>query len=116
MVNRIILTHGDLDGMVSGILLLQAIGTETPVRITNGARLVDALNTLDTSEVTDVYLAELPLVATLAGTVHETLRRIMNAGCALHLYDHHFGWEPHVDVFTTFHVDTRRTTAAVLVW
>ena len=32
----LILTHGDVDGMVSAILLLQRLPAGTPIRITNG--------------------------------------------------------------------------------
>lgn len=116
-MGNIILTHGDLDGMVSGILLLQAVGVDTPLRITNGVRLAEALAKINADEqVQAVYLADIPLSGAHAEVVQHEFQRLTHAACSLHLYDHHFGWEPYADYFTTFHVETRRTTAAVLVW
>jgi hypothetical protein len=120
MAKAVLLIHGDLDGMVSGIFLLKALGPDTPFRIANGETLARELH--DLSRCADspdaVYIADIPLIAARRPDVAEAVTALQAHGCAFHLFDHHFGWEdgalrPH---FTTYIVDTRRTTAAVLVW
>ena len=39
----LIFTHGDLDGMVSAILLLHRLPMVTPIKVTNGERLATEL-------------------------------------------------------------------------
>ena len=41
-----ILTHGDLDGMVCGILLLRAVSRDSNIRITNGNKLATELRAI----------------------------------------------------------------------
>ncbi|MHB9109488.1 MAG: hypothetical protein ACYDCO_20740 [Armatimonadota bacterium] len=113
-----ILTHGDLDGLISGIFLLTALGPDTPFRIANGDTLARELEHLGMDAPSAVYIADIPLVAARKTTVESVVADLHARASTLHLYDHHLGWDaaglkPH---FATYIVDTRRTTAAVLVW
>ncbi|MEI6521417.1 MAG: hypothetical protein WCO98_15475 [bacterium] len=116
MKNEQIFTHGDLDGMVSGILLLNAIGVDTPLKITNHRWLAKELSNVNTEMINAIYLADLPLADKQSEAVKRELQRLSSANCAANIYDHHFGWESFTSYFNTFYVETRRTTAAVLVW
>lgn len=118
MASPCILTHGDLDGLVSGIFLLTALGPETPFRIANGETLARELQHLQATRPSAVYIADIPLIATRKTAVAEAMADLHAGGCAVHLYDHHTGWdgaglEP---LYASYIVDTHRTTAAVLVW
>lgn len=116
MKNEQIFIHGDLDGMVSGILLLKAIGVDTPLKITNHRWLAKELSNVNVEQVNAIYLSDLPLAEKQSEAVKRELQRLSTANCALHIYDHHFGWESSASYFNTFHIETHRTTAAVLVW
>lgn len=119
-----ILTHADLDGMVSGILLLQGLGASADLSITNGERLANKLELLatDTNPPGSVYIADIPLDATKVDCLLQILKELRDSGTRLHLYDHHFGWKEtrhsaqFRPLFDTYDVDTRKTTAAALVW
>lgn len=118
MPSTLILTHGDLDGLVSGIFLLTALGQDTPFRIANGDTLARELQHIGDDLPPAIYIADIPLVAAQQTAVTDAVASLHARGCALHLYDHHFRWDA-VGLkshFATYVVDTRRTTAAVLVW
>ncbi len=118
-----ILTHGDLDGMVSAILLLQRLPDTTTIKITNGEKLPDELEKLAASDrgPSAIYMADLPLVAAVAGRVRAAIASITGASRAVHVYDHHLGWqsadgEAVRRLCKTFIVSTKKTTAAAIVW
>ncbi|MBN1629676.1 MAG: hypothetical protein JW990_07930 [Thermoleophilia bacterium] len=118
-----VLAHGDLDGMVSAILLLGRLQPDTRVIITNGARLHRELAGLADSQepVSDIYVVDVPLALQEAASVAAAMRRVGERGAKVHVYDHHLGWEQAEsstglrEACAMFIVDTRKTTAAVLV-
>lgn len=120
----VILTHGDLDGMVSAILLLTRLGPRTEVAFTRGFQLADALRKVDGSAVpcAALYIADLPLQGDQAEAVCSQLEAAKDRGASLHLYDHHPGWlearwaERIRPLFSSFHVKVPGTTAAAPVW
>lgn len=110
--------------MVSGILLLQGLGASADLSITNGERLANKLELLaaDANPPGSVYIADIPLDATKVDCLLQILKELRDSGTRLHLYDHHFGWKEtrhsaqFCPLFDTYDVDTRKTTAAALVW
>jgi len=118
----VILTHGDLDGMVCGILLLKSLPTaEADIRITNGTHLHRELGRLAAEKASgpEVFISDIPLLASRRSEVLEGLRSLCSQGARVHLYDHHLGWEraPEVGGLCEMYcVDTAKTTAAALVW
>jgi len=124
MSQTLVLTHADLDGMVSGIPLLIGLNCEAQVQITNGERICEQIKTILASPELPccLYIADIPLDVRRADALLPTLRRLHASGTILHLYDHHFGWEKTENcsmfqpLFETYIVDTNKTTAAALVW
>lgn len=122
--HSMVVTHADLDGMVSGILLLTRLGNDTQVQITNGERLCERIESILASEKLPycLYIADIPLDGSQADTLLPALGKLQDSGTTLHLYDHHFGWERIENrsrfqpLFETYVIDTRKTTAAALVW
>ena len=116
----VILTHGDLDGMVCGILLLRAISQDATIRITNGEKLANGLGALvDLPEPPqDVFITDVPLVSRARAGVMDIVATLSERGCRIHVYDHHRGWEAGQPrgSFATFIVDVHKTTAAAIVW
>jgi len=115
-----ILTHGDLDGMVCGILLLRAVSQDASIRITNGEKLANELGALaDLPEPPqDVFITDIPLVSHAQASVLAIVAALKKRGSRTHVYDHHHGWEAAQprSSFATFIVDVRKTTAAAIVW
>ena len=117
-----LLTHGDLDGMVSAILVLKSLPEcEASIRIANGRTLGKELRTLValTPPTDQVFITDIPLLTEQAGEVIADIRDLSKRGAVVHLYDHHHGWEGAEEVracCATFCVDTSKTTAAALVW
>lgn len=124
MSRTLILTHADLDGMVSGILLLTRLGPDTRVKITNGSKVAEAISseTAGFGSVSNVYIADIPLDRVHVEEVHDALEMLAQKGYLLHLYDHHIGWNEPANalrfrpLFATYDVDEKKTTAAALVW
>jgi hypothetical protein len=120
----LILTHGDPDGMTSAIMLLQKHGVDSEVRFSNAKKLAQSLQDVAVMEPRpeDVFIADLPLMRGREGAVETAARRLHACGCRLHLYDHHSGWDAPTmrarlaPLFRTYVVDSRKTTAAALVW
>ena len=99
-----ILTHGDLDGMVSAILLLQRLPEDTPIAFTNHRwlardlkRAVGALEPPACIYITDVPL-EPEKAEVLAGWSGQGAQGLLRP------------------LFATYCVDDRKRTAAALVW
>lgn len=115
-----ILTHGDLDGMVCGILLLRAISQEAFIRIANGEKLASKLRTLASlsQPPQDIFITDIPLLPGANADVIGLVAAVKQHGCRVHVYDHHHGWDAVQDTgqFATFTVDVRKTTAAAIVW
>jgi hypothetical protein len=124
VTRTLILTHGDPDGMTSAVMLLQKHGLDSEIRFSNAEKLAQSLQdvALMTPRPEDVFITDLPLMRGREGAVEAAARQLHACGCRLHLYDHHFGWDaPAVQVrlaplFRTYVVDSRKTTAAALVW
>ena len=121
-VANVILTHGDLDGMVSGILLLQSLPADaTRIRITNGYHLARELGQAVAMErpPSQVLIADIPLLVPMRSKVVSVLADLHARGVRVLIYDHHFGWDEAPEVPALCHVycvETRKTTAAALVW
>jgi hypothetical protein len=117
-----LLTHGDLDGMVSAILVLKSLpACEAAIRIANGRTLEKELRAIiaQTSPPDSIFITDIPLLPEYAEEVIAGIRDLTKRGIGVHLYDHHHGWEAAADIragFATFCVDTGKTTAAALVW
>lgn len=124
MSRTLILTHADLDGMVSGILLLTKLGPDTRVTITNGSKVAEAIHSEIASfgSVSNAYIADIPLDRAHIEEVYDALDMLAQKGCLLHLYDHHIGWNEPANtlrfrpLFATYDIDEKKTTAAALVW
>ncbi|HHN46127.1 MAG TPA: hypothetical protein ENN09_01680 [Planctomycetes bacterium] len=120
----VILTHGDLDGMTSAIMLLRRLPPETRVIITNGQKLLSELDKIAAaSDVPpDIFIADIPLVARYVDRVESAIRRLVEQESRVHLYDHHLCWQDAAlcerfrSACTTLVVDAGKTTAAALVW
>jgi len=114
----LIITHWDLDGYVSAILLLNAVG-DCDIKFANAGLLSNVLSGITGNEEIpeDIYLADLPLDSGLRASMLSKLQTLEDRGVALHLFDHHAGWESTGarSVFTTNVVDTSKTTAASLI-
>jgi len=119
-----ILTHGDLDGMVSAILLLQRLPEDTPIAFTNhrwlARDLKKAVGALESPA--SVYITDVPLEPEKAKVLAGILQEARSTGFTFRLYDHHFGWNEQDaqgllrPLFATYCVDDRKRTAAALVW
>lgn len=124
MSKRVILTHGDLDGMTCAILLLHILKDDPEVVITNHRHLGHSLRKLlDRSpNVTEVFITDVPLAHADRNQIVEMIEQLATQGTRIHLFDHHFGWDdpevkPRLDrCCQTVSVDTRKTTAAAIVW
>ena len=123
MLRQLVLTHSDLDGMVSAILLLTKLGPETEITITNASKLAESIRQETARECTmDVaYICDIPLDRIRVDDVYAVLDALNRRQTPLHLYDHHKGWNDPVNgrfkpLFTTYVVDETKTTAAALVW
>lgn len=120
----VILAHGDLDGMVSAILLLKRLPENTPVIIANVRTLNRELRRLAEASARpqEVYVADIPLDGSTVNQVESCARRLRDLGVRIHVYDHHLSSnaararERLAGYCATFVVDARRTTAAALVW
>jgi oligoribonuclease NrnB/cAMP/cGMP phosphodiesterase (DHH superfamily) len=117
-----IITHGDLDGFVSAILLLKSIPFQAfKVRIANGRTLgadLRALVPLIKSR-SAIFIADIPLYREQADGVADTFKELVGKGATIHLYDHHRGWDetPRIrPLCATYWVDTKKPTAAALIW
>ena len=121
-MSPILLTHGDLDGMVSAILALKSLpACESSIRIANGRTVGKELRDLVTRAPPpdQVFITDIPLLADQADEVMAGIRELARRGIGVHLYDHHHGWEAAAEVRSccaAFCVDTSKTTAAALVW
>jgi len=119
-----ILTHGDLDGMVSAILVLQAVRGRTCISITNRKHLPRCLAEQCRSEhpPTAVFVTDVPLRSDRAENVADSIEHLASNGAAIHIFDHHHGWEAPgqreriARSCSSFRIDTNKTTAAALVW
>lgn len=117
-----LLTHGDLDGMVSAILVLKSLPLcEASIRIANGRTLGKEIRSVValTPPPDQVFITDIPLLTEQAGEVIAGIRELRKQGVGVHLYDHHHGWEEAAEARScgaTFCVDTSKTTAAALVW
>jgi len=117
-----VLTHGDLDGMVCAILVLRrSAGADADVRITNAEHLHHALGKLarETCLPKRLFVLDIPLQMAHQAPVVGALRDLSQRGVAVHLYDHHHGWDEAPEVTAlcaTYSVSTAKTTAAALVW
>ncbi len=124
MSRTLILTHADLDGMVSGILLLSKLGPDTRIRFTNGSKLAEAIHfeIADGEHLDSIYITDIPLDRACIEKVYTVLEILSQKSCSIHLYDHHIGWKEPVNIarfrpfFATYDVDEEKTTAAALVW
>ena len=122
--STVILTHGDLDGMVSAILVLQAVRGETCISITNRKHLPRCLAEQCRSEhpPTAVFITDVPLRGDRAENVADSIEHLAGNGTAIHIFDHHHGWEAPgqreriARSCSSFCIDTSKTTAAALVW
>jgi hypothetical protein len=120
----LILTHADLDGMVSGILLLTKLGPGARVKITNGSKLAEAIRSEMANDECpgSVYIADIPLDRAYIEEAYSAMEMLAQKGCSVHLYDHHIGWNEPANalrfrpLFATYDVDEEKTTAAALVW
>ena len=68
-----------------------------------------------------LFLADLPLVTKTAGRVRAAITTLTRFGPALHIYDHHRGWDTPEgrairQLCQTFIVKPRDTTAAAIIW
>lgn len=121
-VENLVLTHGDLDGMVSGILLLQSLPADgAEVRITNGYHLARELAQVAGRErlPSQVLISDIPLLATMGDKVTGALADLHARGVGLLIYDHHFGWDKSPELpglCAVYCVETSKTTAAALIW
>ena len=119
-----IVTHGDLDGMVSAILVLSAINTEATVQISNTTHLAKHLEGLANQPVAPakVFITDIPLAEDQGSHVAQAIAHLAERGADVHIYDHHVGWDntpPAEDIrkrCATFCVKTGRTTAAAVIW
>lgn len=117
-----LLTHGDLDGFVSAILVLKSLQSDAvTIRIANGKSLHHKLRNLVamTPSPEQVFITDIPLLAVHADGVVAALRDLASRKTSIHVYDHHHGWDETPGVATscvTYCVDTRKTTAAAIVW
>lgn len=122
MATTIVLVHGDLDGMTSGILLLKGLEADTGIKITNGKRLASTLIELANHDqsIQSIYIADIPLIEEQVAAVEMALRNLHRREIKIHLFDHHIGWElsgTHlIQYFETNIIDSKKTTAAALVW
>ena len=123
MNRTLILTHADLDGLVSGILLLTRLGCDAGVKITNGSGLAKAIRSEIANEgpVNSAYISDIPLDRIRIDEVYDALEMLSEQGATLHLYDHHKGWNETANrrfcpMFSTYNVDEHKTTAAALIW
>ena len=124
MSRALILTHADLDGMVSGILLLTKLGPGAGVKITNGSKLAEAIRSEMANDECpgSVYIADIPLDRAYIEEVYSAMEMLSQKSCSVHLYDHHIGWNEPANalrfrpLFATYDVDEKKTTAAALVW
>ncbi len=121
-VEHVILTHGDLDGMVCGILLLKSLPADAAtIRITNGVHLPRELRQLAELDPlpSQVVITDIPLLSGRTQSLVEALRDLHARDVKLLIYDHHTGWDQAPEVSSlcsVYCVDTRKTTAAALVW
>lgn len=121
-MNTVLLTHGDLDGLVSAILVMKSVTPDdVTILIASGKSLHHELRRLGaiTPPPDQVVITDIPLLAAHADEVAAALRGLANTGTQVHLYDHHHGWDAMPAVKTscaTYVVDTRKTTAAAIVW
>lgn len=117
-----VLAHGDLDGVVSAILVLRGLtSADTNVRITNGEHLHRELRRLagDASLPERLFILDIPLQPARRAQVAAAWRGLSERGVGVHLYDHHHGWNEAPEVAplcTVCRVDTTGSTAAALVW
>lgn len=121
-MNTALLTHGDLDGFVSAILVLKSLpADDVTIRITNGKCLKSELRSLVavSPPPQQVFITDLPLLAVHSTGVIATIRDLARNGTGVHVYDHHRGWDDQPEARTacvSYCVDTRKTTAAAIVW
>ncbi len=121
---KVILTHGDLDGMTCAIMLLGFLKGDPEVTITNHAHLRRNLKELagGPSGVAEIFITDVPLARPSREHVLASMAQLASQGVRIHLFDHHIGWDdPDVlerlnQCCETVVVDTRKTTAAALVW
>lgn len=120
----VILAHGDLDGMVSAIMLLRCLPEDTSVVIANVRSLGEELRRLAemSHRPQNIYVADIPVNDRTADQVEFHVRRLHELGVEIHVYDHHSSWDAHklrgrfAACCARFIVDAERTTAAALVW
>ena len=116
-----VLTHGDIDGMVSAVLVMLSLPeTEPGIKFTSPRSLPGMLRRAGkTQPIPDeVFIIDIPLAAQHWARVLSALQLLRAGGASVHLYDHHLGWDdcPEMaQVCTTYSVDTSRNTAAKLV-
>lgn len=117
-----LLTHGDLDGSVSAILVMKSLqSVDVTIRIANGKTLGKDLRDIVAmaSPPEQVFITDIPLLTDHADEILSALGSLILKGARVHLYDHHHGWDevPGVKAkCATYCVDTRKTTAAAIVW
>lgn len=118
-----ILTHGDLDGLVSAILLLRITSRDASIKVTNGKHLAAELARVAKHPPGQVFIADIPLVASESRDVVAAIQQLTEAGAGVHVYDHHVGWNDSSElsaklktICSTFAIDCGKTTAAAVVW
>ncbi len=82
MSRTLILTHADLDGMVSGILLLTKLGPGARAKITNGSKLAEAIRSEMANDECpgSVYIADIPLDRAHNADVYNALEMLVQKG------------------------------------
>ena len=119
-----IVTHGDLDGMVSAILVLTAIDSGAAIQISNARHLATHLERLASRPVVPakVLITDIPLAEEQASRVAQAVAHLTELGAEVHIYDHHIGWDNTLEAkdiqkrCMAFCVESGRTTAAAVIW
>ena len=120
-VEEVIVTHGDLDGMVSAILVMQKTGVDVTIKYSNAKWVARTLEEISKS-VDGLYITDLPVAHDCYRAFHAEITRLRRARVAIYLYDHHLCWDdealagPMRDCCAALVTDSGKTTAAALVW
>ncbi|MEN6547828.1 MAG: hypothetical protein ABFE07_17470 [Armatimonadia bacterium] len=119
MNSPLILTHGDLDGMVCGILLLRQ-WPEAAIKVSNGEKLAQHLSEtlVKPSLPGAIFVTDIHCESRSRQALLTALTELHQHSIPVHLYDHHFGWRSDAQLrglFDTCCVNEYKTTAAVIV-
>jgi len=119
-MTTVLLTHGDPDGMVCAILLLR-LHPDARLEFDNHDTLARRLRNLaaDDPPPGAVFISDIPLGPDQHEPVRDALEALLARGAALHLFDHHRGWQDHPELLRWFATscvtDNDGGTAAALV-